>query len=215
MPRTVAQVLAGSKATSLKKRELHRLSTYGILSHINRPDIEAIIDVLVRLGFLEIHGNFLRLSEQAVAAMKGESEISEPIRNALEQRIRPAVAGPASKQKRNSGDLSPTVRATIALLRQGNALDEIASIRSLQRKTVIEHIIIATRNGAANDIDLSDHVDNVLLSIVEKVAEEIGWEKSLKAFRDAVMKFYPGPKPSYDRIRLHIAYLYQQQNKAD
>lgn len=210
-PRTVAQVLAGSKATSLKKRELHRQSTYGILSHMTRADVEAIIDILVNLGFLEIRGRSLRLSQQAVVVMKGDDELPAPIRTALERIIRPAVAGLSSKRTNHSGDLTPTVRATLALLRQGNDLDEISSIRSLQRKTVIEHIISATRSGAANDIDLSDHVDDLLLNIVEKVAEEIGWEKSLKAFRDAVMKFYPGPKPSYDRIRLHIACLYQKR----
>ena len=73
--RTVAQILVGSRATRLRRSNLNRLSTYGLLSELSRRDVELIIEVLVRAKLLRVSKDTLRLSSDAVKVMKGEEDL--------------------------------------------------------------------------------------------------------------------------------------------
>ena len=73
--RTVAQVLVGSKAKSLRRRDLHKLSTYGILRGMKRVDAERLLGLLVAERFLTVRGGKIALSPTAIQVMKGEADL--------------------------------------------------------------------------------------------------------------------------------------------
>jgi ATP-dependent DNA helicase RecQ len=82
--RTVAQVLSGSRALSLRRKGLHRLSTHGILAYLNRRQVEAMLDLLVSAGFFVVARGSLAMSGEAVAVMKGEARLPDPLARQVE-----------------------------------------------------------------------------------------------------------------------------------
>ncbi|WP_209122184.1 DNA helicase RecQ [Alkalihalobacillus sp. BA299] len=74
----VAQVLVGSESKKVKDFKLDQLSTYGLLKTWTGKNVSQFIDYLTAEQFLKpSEGNFptLRLTEKAVAVLKGELQV--------------------------------------------------------------------------------------------------------------------------------------------
>ncbi len=87
---TVAEMLFGSQSARLKKLRLDRLSTFGRLRDLRKSEITALLDMLLRSGWveqfeLEPHRPLLRLTEPGVRVMKDEPH--ETGRVALPKRL--------------------------------------------------------------------------------------------------------------------------------
>lgn len=213
--RTVAQVLTGSRAASIRRGDFHKLSTYGIFAQATRRQMEGIIDELLGQGFLTGRGLALRLTPTAVAVMKGEAELEAGTARALSDRIVVAETPMRSRTPGEEGALSATAATTLRLLVQGKTVYEVARDRDLKTRTVLAHLMAAAEAGLAGDIDVSADIDGALLPVVRAVADEVGWPAPLKSMRQAIIAAYPGAQPSYDRLMIHLIHLVQQGELID
>ncbi|MCA9564320.1 MAG: RecQ family ATP-dependent DNA helicase, partial [Myxococcales bacterium] len=202
--RRVAQILTGSKAQSLRRADLHRLSTYGILQTLTREQVEGIISHLLALRLLTSLGGRLKLTPEAIELMKGDATLPDKLNAALNaERSSPGALAPIP----TSGD---TVSTTLAMLGEGHSPSAVAEIREIQTRTVLGHLFEGLRRGQGGELDLSTHLDGALLPAIRETVSTTEWESSLREFRDALMTNYHGPKPNYDQLRLHLAFLVQQ-----
>lgn len=74
----VAKVLKGSKSQKVLDGRFHKLSTYGLLSHLREKDITQMIQFLVAEGYLSVgEGKYplLRLTPEALPVLKGETVV--------------------------------------------------------------------------------------------------------------------------------------------
>jgi len=76
---TIAQMLCGSRSARMEKWDLHKLSTFGLLSQLRQTEVTQLIDALQVTNLLEqqaVERNrpIIRLTEEGRDAMKGTSE---------------------------------------------------------------------------------------------------------------------------------------------
>lgn len=81
----VSKVLRGSKQKQIIQRNLHQLSTYGILAELSEQEIMTICQLLISKGILRyqwINGTLpiAQLTEQASAVLKGEEKVLQKSR---------------------------------------------------------------------------------------------------------------------------------------
>ena len=130
----VGRVLAGSEAKSVTQRGFHRLSTFGLLSHLTQDETAQLLSALVRAGCLvetevtrtirgyERRYRVLNLAELGTSVMRQEMEAFEMIFPAVGPANRRAAA--ASRSLRavgNSEPLSGTARSLFDKLREVRA----------------------------------------------------------------------------------------------
>ena len=85
--RTVAQVLVGSRATGLRRGNLHQLTTYGILDELSRRDVETIVEVLIDAQLLLETNGTLRLTAEAIRVMKGQEDLDAALHLKLTEMV--------------------------------------------------------------------------------------------------------------------------------
>ncbi len=127
-------MLAGSEAKSVTQRGFHRLSTFGLLSHLTQDETAQLLSALVRAGCLvetevtrtirgyERRYRVLNLAELGTSVMRQEMEAFEMIFPAVGPANRRAAA--ASRSLRavgNSEPLSGTARSLFDKLREVRA----------------------------------------------------------------------------------------------
>ncbi len=85
--RVIAQILSGSKAQSVRRKGLHKLSTYGILGDMSRRDVETLIDVLVGGQLISDRRQRVSMSEEGVAIMRGDSDLDAALHMKLQELV--------------------------------------------------------------------------------------------------------------------------------
>lgn len=85
--RAVAQVLSGSKARSIRQKELHKLSTYGLLGDLSRRDVESIMDLLMKARLLRDRNQHITMSDEGVAIMRGEADLDAALHMKLQELV--------------------------------------------------------------------------------------------------------------------------------
>lgn len=216
-PGLVAKVLVGSKARDVLRGGHDQISTYGLLSHHNADQIEALLGVMIQEGFLRTQGAALGMTEQAVSVMKGQAQLPKVLEQKLDELFeRPedeAVVQAMRKIQRHAerGDsqaLTTTVSQTLAMLMSGKDVWEVAREREVKTTTITKHLITAVRAGAASELNFQPWLDGALLPVVRSVAEGHNWEEGLRDFREEVHNAL-GYKVRYEDIKVHLAYLIQ------
>lgn len=77
--KTVAQVLKGVKSKKLSEYNFHKLSTYGLLSHLEVNQLVEFMNILVAESYLTFsYGELsaVRLTEEAAKVLKGQAPLS-------------------------------------------------------------------------------------------------------------------------------------------
>jgi ATP-dependent DNA helicase RecQ len=112
----IAQMLCGSTTSKVTKFRLDRLSTYGVLSHLNQTDVGSLLDALMAAGCLEQveidrFRPLVQLTELGAEVMRGRAElppISLPPEVARKLQPRPPKA---ARNRSGAGDDRPAPAA--------------------------------------------------------------------------------------------------------
>ena len=75
---TITKILMGEKDKKIERKELHKLSTFGLLRHYKKDDLEEFINYLTSEGYLDQSaGSYpvLGLNERSFSLLKGEDGI--------------------------------------------------------------------------------------------------------------------------------------------
>ncbi len=126
----LAKILAGSKASAVQRFQQHR--AYGALSAWRRRDVAAIIDDLIKGGYLKAVG-----SELPTVALTAKGEVALQDRAAMS--LGGASALKPSKPRADDGS-TRTIDVTRDLLRDGLDPAAIADRRALTLGTVYSHL---------------------------------------------------------------------------
>ena len=75
---TVTKILLGEKDKKIERKELHKLSTFGLLSHYKKNELDEFINYLTSEGFLnQSAGSYpvLQLNKRSFGLLKGEKSL--------------------------------------------------------------------------------------------------------------------------------------------
>jgi ATP-dependent DNA helicase RecQ len=124
----------------------------------------------------------------------GDEFLSCVARHAPANGDRPIAMPAPRRARRQPGELSDTVRTTLALFNAGQGLAEIAATRQLAVRTIEEHLAEAVEAGEA--IELDRLVDAAKRAAIEAVIQEVGDDR-LKPIMERL-----GEGFTYGEIRL-------------
>lgn len=108
----VAQMLCGSLAAKVKQLKLHKLSTFGRLSHMTQADAVRLIDLLISASLLEqveigAHRPVVQLTEAGRQVMSGKQQGSLDVPMPADLRQKISIALPGTSERATP---QPTVR---------------------------------------------------------------------------------------------------------
>lgn len=130
----VGRVLAGSEAKNVTQRGFHRLSTFGLLSHLTQDETAQLLGALVRSGCLvetevtrtirgyERRYRVLNLAPLGTSVMKQSAEDFKMVFPAIGPARRRAAAASRSLRESHSQPLSGTERSLFDKLREVRAV---------------------------------------------------------------------------------------------
>ena len=116
----VVSMLCGSKAAKIKKWNLDRLSTFGLLSGFKQSEVTDIVDALISLSLIKMveidkFRPTLHNSDEGKEVMMGRATLPEILEldNSLLQKIERTQKGKLKRQtaEEGAGDVSPKVKA--------------------------------------------------------------------------------------------------------
>ncbi|MBI2478433.1 MAG: RecQ family ATP-dependent DNA helicase [Planctomycetia bacterium] len=104
----LAKMLGGSAAAQVKKLQLHRLSTFGLLRDLRQPEVVELLDALIQSRLLsqqelQRHRPTIQITTRGTSVMRGEQPvfnlpISEKLMKTLDKRLRASVPTAATTQ---------------------------------------------------------------------------------------------------------------------
>jgi ATP-dependent DNA helicase RecQ len=194
----VAQVLSGSRVKQIEALGLDKLSTYGLLSDFSQDTLSDWIDRLVQSGALEIHGEdyptinltpfgWEVMQEKATLKLLFPKEVSRvTAAAAARSRRAPVPEAALLKRKKAKGE---SEAETLAMLREGLSIEEIARRRRLKTPTVTGHIVTLLQAG--EPLDVTKLVPASRINLIRKAMKNTpGFSlKSLKAALPAFISF--------------------------
>jgi ATP-dependent DNA helicase RecQ len=187
----LAGTLRGSAAKSIFQARLNDLSTYGILSGMRHDDIMLYIDSLLFGKCLtSSKGAYptILITELGERVMREQEVIKLPL---------PLVAIDKTRPRNNVRSDTPTRLETYNLFKEGLSLPDIAERRSLQLRTIEDHLADCIRVGL--EIDLDRLVSFSDQELIATAIEKVGYS-TLKPLRDVL----PG-HISYGMIKFVLA----------
>ncbi len=218
----VAQVLTGSRVKQLHALGLDQLSTYGLLQELSQETVLDWMERLVRAEALIVRGEeyptvdltpFGReiMHERAtlkLAFPKAVSSPSEPLPSGKSKEDRSSRHGGTKtesaflkkKTVKGESDLE-----TLAMLREGLTLKEIARRRRLRPSTVTRHVLGLL--DAGEDLDVAKLVAPSLVRTVRQAM------KSTHDFSLKGLKAVVPPYVSYEDIQLVLAIGRRERKK--
>jgi len=216
----VAQVLTGSKVKQIHVLGLDQLSTYGLLSEFTQETVLDWMERLVQAGALIVRGEeyptveltpFGReiMHERATLKLSFPKEVSDSLENRVSGTAGPGVrrggkrAEPISLRKKAAKGESES--ETLAMLREGLTIEEIARRRRLQPSTVSRHVL--TLLDAGVDIDLSKLVPPAVADTIRRAM------KSTHDFSLRGLKAVLPPHVTYEDIQLVLAMRRMERKK--
>ena len=183
----LAKVLAGSRANWVKPLRYDLLPQYGQLAEFTQAQVGEMIEALRKLGYLNLIGGefpVVVLSASGERALEEGSALTMPVPSG---RKAPAAGGQAGKRYR--GD---TVLETLALLRSGKSVSEVAEARGMALTTIGSHIEALVEQG---HVRCSELVPDARRVRIEATLDAAGWDR-LRPVKDLL-----GEEFSYDEIR--------------
>jgi ATP-dependent DNA helicase RecQ len=161
----IAQMLCGSGSARMNKLGLNKLSTFGLLRHLQQTDVARLIESLIAAGCLQQvdldrYRPVVKLTEFGSKVMKGQAELEAelPIPVDLLCKLRgdaPCPQASASKEttsadravEADSAPDRPSHYWTWRLLSAGFPPEDCGAIRGLPPKVVLEHALRAAADG--------------------------------------------------------------------
>lgn len=205
----VAQMLRGANTKKMRNTSLGNLSTFGILDDLKQDDIVHLLDVLARHGLAAANqhgclgltdlGNLVMLDEeQPPASLAREWELSVKERGAGGGRAtRP-------KKKRRTGPVAAgsTYDQTLGLFREGNTIEQIAALRDIQARTVLDHLVVLASRG--EELEVEARAD-----VVEALSKQERYQDgdSLRELRDSL-----DVECSYEELKLAMVEWLQRSS---
>lgn len=86
---TVARMLIGRESDDVSRHELHQLSTFGLLSDFSYGEVVGMIAALVKSDVLVTPFGMLKMTDTALAIMKGDAKLTPQGKAAIEAAIHP------------------------------------------------------------------------------------------------------------------------------
>jgi len=121
----LAKMLGGSAAAQVKKLQLHRLSTFGLLGDLTQSEVVELLDALIQARLLsqqELQRDrpTIQITDRGTEVMRGEQaisglEISAKLTSKLDKRLRAAnnTSAPAAVATRTSAPVAPAPPAIV------------------------------------------------------------------------------------------------------
>lgn len=181
----LVELLSGAKTKEMRQYDYDRNPYYGKLSRFNRQEIRALIDELIKQGYLKQVGSdrpVLHITPKARTALQRNIAIDLQITSPSRQ------PSPAS-----SLPVNDTCIITHQMLVHGLTPEQIARQRGLKDSTVYEHI---ARLIVAGRIDGRQYVPDAIIRQVQKAFVEAGGEQPLSVIKPMLPESI-----SYDLIR--------------
>ncbi|MDA1056146.1 MAG: RecQ family ATP-dependent DNA helicase [Planctomycetota bacterium] len=121
----LAKMLGGSEASQVKKLQLHRLSTFGLLGDLTQPEVVNLLDALIQARLLsqqelQRHRPTVQITALGTSVMRGEQTVSDlvlspELTKKLNKRLRAANAVSAAAQVASEPAAVASEAATIEL----------------------------------------------------------------------------------------------------
>jgi ATP-dependent DNA helicase RecQ len=169
----LAQILKGSKSAEMARYT--RARNYGKFAPLRVAEIEALIDQLIKAGYLKQVGSKLPTLK---LAPKGEAALEA--RAAIRVDLRP-VGADAARKLQAQKEAGGTVALTGQMLARGLTPEQIAAERGLTTSTIYSHCaqLIAEERADVNAVVPAD-VQKQIRAAIEKVGS-VGYLTPLKA----------------------------------
>lgn len=208
----VAQVLTGSKVKQVHVLGLDQLSTYGLLSEFAQETVLDWIERLIQAEAIMVRGEEYPTVEltpfgREIMHERATLKLSFPKDVSVSPADRPSgTTGPTVRRGGKWGELISLRKKaakgesdleTLAMLREGLTIEEIARRRRLRPSTVSRHVL--TLLDAGEDIDLSKLVPAAKADTIRKAM------KSTHDFSLRGLKAVLPPHVSYEDIQLVLA----------
>lgn len=209
----VAQVLAGSKVKQIHALGLDQLSTYGLLSEFSQETLLDWIERLVQAEALAVRGEDYPtvdltplgrevMQERATLRLSFPKELSASSRgsSSSSRETRPSRRGAKKseaallKKKSVKGE---SYQETLAMLREGLSIEEIARRRHLKGSTVSGHVVNLLNAGES--IDVSRLLPPARVNTIRQAMRNVH-DFSLKSLKAALPPYIP-----YEEIQLVLA----------
>jgi ATP-dependent DNA helicase RecQ len=208
----VAQMLRGSRAKKVKQFNLDQLSTHGILSDLQQQDIVELLDVVTRHGML-VRNEYgaLGLTELGGEVMRDQADPPEAFSQQWSLIVTPrasrgaAGSGRSGSSTRRRTTTGSTIDETLALLQEGNDYREVASLRDIQPRTILNHMMQLAERGESLDV-AGEVRDDVLVALRTHAAD---WttDNALRPLKDALPM-----NCSYDELKLALVALLMERS---
>ncbi len=199
----VAQVLTGSTVKQMEELGLNRLSTYGLLMEHSQETILDWVDRLVQAGAIQISGEdypTVGLTELGLEVMHERASLkmtfSKKATAGQRAGASPRRTAETALLKRKSMKGSSETE-TLAMLREGLSIAEIARRRHMKPATITGHV--ATLLQAGEQIDVSQLLPPARVNLIKKAMQSTH-DFSLRGLKEALPPFV-----SYQDIRLVLA----------
>lgn len=210
----VAQVLTGSKVKQIQLLGLDQLSTYGLLRDLSQETVMDWIDRLIQAEALVIHGEdyptvhltplgrdvmhertALRLAFPTAISSSSSTE-PKPADKGIQtsRQVAHETESALIKKKPVKGESD---QETLAMVREGLSIEEIARRRKLRPTTVTGHVVRLI--DAGEPIDVAKLVLPARINTIRKAMKTVH-DFSLKGLKEALPPFI-----SYQDIKLVLA----------
>jgi ATP-dependent DNA helicase RecQ len=199
----VGRVLAGSEAKNVTQRGFHRLSTFGLLSHLTQDETAQLLSALVRAGCLvetevtrtirgyERRYRVLNLAELGTRVMKQDSEGFEMVFPAVGPTSRRAAAASRSIRSVGSSDpLSGTARSLF---------DKLREVRAALAETDKRPAYTMGSNDLLREIARTRPTDRSAMLALKGMGERM-FEKVGRPYLDVVDAFASEPSPQVPAV---------------
>lgn len=210
----VVQVLTGSRVKQIQALGLDRLSTYGILSELSQETLLDWIDRLIGAGALRVQGTEYPtihltplgrdvMHERVKLRLAFPKEVSSIPEAAVSARSRKQTSAGLLQQKRVKGESD---RESLAMLREGLSIEEIARRRKLRPATITAHVLALIEAG--EDINVARLIRPDRVQAIREVL------KTHHGFTLKGLKELLPPYISYDDIKLVLTMGRQHRKRA-
>ena len=139
----LAKMLGGSAAAQVKKLQLHRLSTFGLLGDLKQSEVVELLDALIQARLLsqqelQRHRPTIQITARGTDAMRGEQaiiglEISSKLTRKLNKRLRaannasaPAAVAPQTSEVLKTSEVSAPAASALPAIVPEAATVELA-----------------------------------------------------------------------------------------
>jgi ATP-dependent DNA helicase RecQ len=157
----LAQILKGSAAQDVARFNRHR--NYGKFAALKMTEIESLISQLLMGGYLRQVGAdrpVLALSAKGDAALKARAAIDVSLAAVAPQRL---------EQRQRERALGSTIEATLAMLRDGRSVEQVAAERALTVSTIFSHCaqLIEKRLLSLDDVVRPERAGRIRAAIAQ------------------------------------------------